>query len=200
MRPLLLYLRSRHVPGSVLAAAGGVAAAWYLAVLVDGRSAFPALLAVLVGVAAASPGLAGDDSDLDRTAAIAWPPRRAAHLVLAGTMVATLVVATALTGRHLADAAQVARDSIGLSGLLGLGAVVLGASRAWVAPVVWTLLSWSLLARLAPPSTAGTRGQALTWVVQPVGSTPSIVTAVVVGVAGILAYAVVGPRSVRGSH
>jgi hypothetical protein len=200
MRPLLLYARSRHVPGSVLVATAGVAVAWCLGVLVEGRSAVPALLAVVVGVVAVSPGLAGDDMDLDRTAAVAWPPRRAAHLVLAGAVVAALVVATALTGRHLGEAAQVARDVLGLSGLLGLGAVALGAGRAWIAPLVWALLSLTLLPRLAPPSTAGVRGQVLTWVVQPVESSPSVVTAGVVGMAGILAYAMVGARPIRRGH
>ncbi len=195
MRPTVLYLRSRHMPASLIVAVGGVAGGWSLNVLVDGSTAFPALMAVLVGVVAASPGLAGADADIDRTAAIAWPRRRAAHLLVAGAAVAVLVMASTLTGHRLGDGGQVVRNAAGLSGLLGFGAVALGASRAWIAPVTWTLLSWTVLARLWPPPVTRTYEQVLTWVVQPAESTPAVVTAVALAVAGVLAYAAVGARS-----
>lgn len=191
MRLLLLYLRSRQVPAALAAAVGSVAVLWWLGQATDDPTvhATLALLAVAAGTAAAGSGLAGADIDLDRTAAIAWPPRRAAHVLAVGAAIIGIVAATALTGHQLAPARQIARDAVGMSGLVALGAATLGASRAWVVPLTWTLL-----VLLWVPAAAATYQQVLTWMLQPVASKPAAITASVLGVTGILAYAVLGPR------
>jgi hypothetical protein len=191
MRLLVLYLRSRNVPLAVAAALGSVAGLWSIDRATDHRAAgVLALLAVVAATLAAGPGLAGADVDLDRTAAIPWPARRAAHVVAAGAAVIAIVAATGLTGEQLAPAAQVARDAIGMTGLIALGAATLGANHAWVPPLYWTLLAWTVMALPWP----ATSRQVLTWMLQPADATPAIVTALVLGATGVLAYAVLGPR------
>jgi hypothetical protein len=190
VRLLVLYLRSRRVPAALAVAVGGVAVLWSLSQAADNPAAVATagLLAAVTGAAAAGPGLAGADIGLDRTAAIAWPPRRAAHVIVAAAAVVGIVAATALTGDQLAPAGRAVRDAVGMSGLVALGAAALGADRAWVPPLAWTML-----ALLAPPATAPYQ-QALTWMIQPAGTTSAAAVAVLLGVAGALAYAVFGPR------
>jgi hypothetical protein len=191
MRLLLLYLRSRQVPAALAAAVGGVAVLWWLGQATDDPTvhATLGLLAVAAGTAAAGAGLAGADIDLDRGAAFAWPPRRAAHVVAVGGAIIGIVAATALTGDQLAPARQVVRDVAGMSGLVALGAATLGASRAWVVPLTWTFL-----VLLWVPAAAATYQQVLTWMLQPAASAPAAITASVLGVTGVLAYAILGPR------
>jgi hypothetical protein len=196
MRPLVLYLRSRNVPLAVAAAVGSVAALWSIDRATDHRVAgVLALLAVVAATLAAGPGLAGADIDLDRTAAIPWPPRRAAHVVAAGAAVIGMVTATWFTGDQLAPAAQVTRDAVGMTGLIALGAATLGANQAWIPPLSWTLLSWTVVA--LPWPLPATYRQVLTWMLQPADATPAIATALVLGATGILAYAVLGPAHER---
>jgi hypothetical protein len=191
MRLLVLYLRSRNVPVAVAAALGSVTALWSIDWATDHRVAgVLALLAVVAATLAAGPGLAGADIDLDRTAAIRWPPRRAAHVLAAAAAVIGMVTATWFTGDQLAPAAHVTRDAIGMTGLVALGAATLGANRAWIPPLSWTLLSWTVMA-LPWPSPATCR-QVLTWMLQPADATPATVTALVLGATGVLAYAVLG--------
>jgi hypothetical protein len=191
MRLLLLYLRSRQVPAALAAAAGCVAVLWWVGQATGDPTvrATLALLAVAAGAAAAGAGLAGADVDLDRSAAIAWPPRRAAHVVAVGAAIVGVVAATALTGDQLAPAGPVVRDAAGMSGLVALGAATLGADRAWVVPLTWTLL-----ALLWAPAAASTFQQVLAWMLQPAASAPAAITASVLVVAGVLAYAILGPR------
>jgi hypothetical protein len=196
MRPLLLYLRSRNVPLAVAAAVGGVAVVWSIDRATGHRVAgVLALLAVVAAALAAGPGLAGADIDLDRTAAIPWPPRRAAHVVAAAAAVIGMVTATWFTGDQLAPAAQVTRDAVGMTGLIALGAATLGANQAWIPPLSWTLLSWTVVA--LPWPLPATYRQVLTWMLQPADATPAIVTALVLGATGVLAYAVLGPAHER---
>jgi hypothetical protein len=191
MRLLLLYLRSRQVPAALATAVGSVAVLWWLSQATDDPTlhATLGLLAVAAGTAAAGTGLAGADIDLDRSAAIAWPPRRAAHVVAVGGAIIGIVAATALTGDQLAPARQIVRDAVGMSGLVALGAATLAASRAWVAPLTWTLL-----VLLWVPAAGATYQQVLSWMLQPAASAPAAITASVLGVTGVLAYAILGPR------
>jgi hypothetical protein len=152
-----------------------------------------ALLAVVAGAAAAGSGLAGADIDLDRTAAIAWPPRRAAHVIVGGAAVIGIVTATAFTGDQLAPTAQVTRDAIGMIGLIALGAATLGAGRTWIPPLTWTLLAWTLPDLPWSSLATTTYQQVLTWMVQPAETTSATITAVILGAAGALTYAILGP-------
>ncbi len=106
-----------------------------------------------------------------------------------------MVTATWLTGDQLAPAAQITRDAIGMTGLTALGAATLGANHAWIPPLSWTLLSWTVMA-LPWPAPATFR-QVLTWMLQPADATPATVTALVLGATGVLADAVLGPAHER---
>jgi hypothetical protein len=196
VRLLVLYLRSRQVPAALAAAVGSVAVVWSLSQATDNPTirATLALLAVVAGTAAAGSGLAGADIDLDRTAAIAWPPRRAAHVIAAGAAVIGIIAATALTGDQIAPAGRIVRDAIGMSGLTALGAATLGAGRAWVPSLTWTLLAWTLPALPWPSLATATHQQVLTWMVQPPDTAPATNTALILGATGVLAYAILGPR------
>jgi hypothetical protein len=188
MRLLVLYLRSRRAPAALATAVGGVAVLWSLSQATDNPAAHATLLAAVAGTAAAGPGLDGADIDLDRTAAIAWPPRRAVHVITAAAVVVGIIAATALTGDQMAPARRIVRDAVGMSGLTALGAATLGAGRAWVPSLAWTMptLLW------APPGTA-LHQQVLAWMLQPAHTTPATVTALVLGAGGVLTDALHGP-------
>ena len=185
MRALALYLRSRRAAPTLTAVAGLVAALWTVGRAVDGAGVL-GLLAVVAGLAMVGPGLAGPDTDLDRTAAVAWPPRRAAHLTVAVTAVALLVAAAGLGGDG-----RLIRDAAGLGGLLGLGAATLGAQRAWLVPMTWTLVGSVVLGPVWREPTPAQ--SALAWMVQPSGTRAAAGTATALATAGLLLYALRGP-------
>jgi hypothetical protein len=188
---MTLYLRSRRVPAAAIMALVSTAALWALAQAVEDRPALRAMavLAAAVGVVAAGPGLAGADAALDRTAAIAWAPRRAAHVLVAAAALAGVLAATTLAGTALAGAGLLVRDVAGLGGLLAIGATVLGAGRAWPLPIVAAAPG----VMFGPLSGVWHR-EVLTWTAQPTATASATVTAVVLGVAGTLAYAIGGGR------
>ncbi|HEY8475137.1 MAG TPA: hypothetical protein VIL37_21300 [Natronosporangium sp.] len=186
-RRLLLYLRSRRVPAAFATAVVAAAGLWWVGELTD-HAEVGRLLAVVAGTVAAGPGLAGPDVELDRTAAIGWPPRRAAHLV------AIAVVCVVAAATPAGAPAVIARDAAGMVGLLGLGAVLLGASRSWLPPLIWTLVALTALPRIWPVAPDGAF-QVLTWMLQPVESAAAGWTAAVLAIAGLLSYAAAGPRS-----
>lgn len=196
-RPLLLYVRSRRIAASLAAAAGSTAALWVIAAALDDPAATRLVgrSAVALGVAAASPGLAGADIDLDRTAAIDWRPRRVAHVVLVVATVVGMVAATRLTGRPLGPVAEVARNAVGAAGLLTLAASSLGASRAWIPLLLWTTTAAQLLEHSWSAPRQPGYAQILTWPVQMAESGPALLAALVLGIGGTAAYAVVGPRT-----
>jgi hypothetical protein len=193
---LALYLRSRAAPSTAVALLGCAVALWALGLAIDqpqGRS-LAALLVALAGTTALAPGLAGADPDLDRASAIAWPPRRAAHVVVAGAAVVGLLTATALAGEQMASTGQIARDVAGLTGLVALGAAVLGATRAPLLPVVWTVLVLRYAPAMGETPTQPAYKVVLTWMVQPAETRAATIAAVVLAAAGTFAYAVLGSQ------
>jgi hypothetical protein len=181
-RWLPLYLRSRRVPPAVaisLATVTAVALIW-------SPEAGPGLAALTVVLALAPliPTLAGDNDALEQTAALPWPPRRALHLLGAGTFVAVLLLVARMAGADFGPAGQIIRNSAGLAGLIGLGAALLGTRLAWAAPVVWSALQ----AMLAVPGGPGWQ-QSLLWLIQPAGSVPAAITAAVLLLTGVISYA-----------
>ncbi|MBK3574160.1 hypothetical protein JHN63_10055 [Streptomyces sp. MBT65] len=193
MRWLTLYARSRQVPASLAALVIGAAAVWALSR--DGGGGpgdgDPRLsvLVLALGVMAASIGLGGQDLALDRTAAIRWVPRRAAHVLLAGAVVAAVPLSVRALGSDMgATAAFVLRDSAGLTGLAALGAALSGGPNAWTLPFAW--LSVSLF---APPAT-GTPTRVAAWLLLPSGTPEATWTALLLLISGTAAYAVAGPR------
>ncbi|MFF4139341.1 hypothetical protein ACFY1B_50045 [Streptomyces mirabilis] len=190
MRWLTLYARSRQVPASLAAEVISAVAVGALARDGGGGPGDPRLpvLVLATGAMAASIGLSGQDLALDRTAAIRWVPRRAAHVLLCGAVVGTVLLTVQAMGEDMATTAFVVRDSTGLMGLVALGAVLAGGQYAWTLPFAW--LSFSFL---APPPTSAPM-QVASWMLVPPGTTAGTCTALVLAVAGTAAYAVAGPR------
>jgi hypothetical protein len=192
VRFAVLYLRSRRTPAALALVLATTAALWAPGLLVDDpltKLAF-AVLAATIGAAATGSGLAGADLDLDRTAAIGWPPRRAVHVIAATAAVAGALAATTLLGEPLAPVAVMARDVAGLGGLTALGAATVGASRAWIAPVAWAAPT----VMLGGPLSGAWYKEVLTWMTQPAGTTSATATAAALATAGLLAYALSGSR------
>ncbi|SOD85003.1 hypothetical protein [Streptomyces sp. Ag109_G2-15] len=190
MRWLTLYARSRQVPASLAAVVVSAVAVWALAR--DGGEApgdprLPVLV-LAAGAMAASVGLSGQDFALERTAAIRWVPRRAAHVLLAGTVVGAVLLSVQTMGEDMATTAFVVRDSAGLMGLVALGAALSGGQYAWTLPFAW--LSFTFF---APPATS-TPMRVATWMLLPPGTSAGTWTALVLTVAGTTAYAFAGPR------
>jgi hypothetical protein len=190
VRWLTLYARSRQVPASLAAVVISAVAVGALARDGGGGPGDPRLpvLVLATGAMAASIGLSGQDLALDRTAAIRWVPRRAAHVLLCGAVVGTVLLTVQAMGEDMATTAFVVRDSTGLMGLVALGAVLAGGQYAWTLPFAW--LSFSFL---APPPTSAPM-QVASWMLVPPGTTAGTWTALVLAVAGTAAYAVAGPR------
>jgi hypothetical protein len=191
-----LYLRSRAVPATAVAVLSCSIGLWALGLAIDHRQArvLTALLVAVAATVAIAPGLVGADPDLDRASAIAWPPRRAAHLIVAGAAVVGMLAATALVGEEMATISRIARDVAGLTGVLALGAAVLGAARASLIPVVWTVLVLRFAPPMGEPPTRPTYKVMLTWMVQPIEVRAATVAAVILAAVGTLAYAVLGSR------
>ncbi|MEV7025662.1 hypothetical protein [Kitasatospora sp. NPDC093558] len=187
MRWLALYARSRQVPASAAAIAVVTAALRAL----EGSDRADVGIAVLVlttCVAAASVGLGGTDVVLERTAAIRWAPRRAAHVLLIGAFAGAALLAVQATGAQLAPTELVVRAAAGLAGLAALGAVLCGAHFAWTLPTGW--LGFTLLA----PPPGGTVGEVLHWMTFPPGTPASTATALTLLTLGTTLYAAAGPR------
>lgn len=190
MRWLTLYARSRQVPASLAAVVIGAVAAWVLSRNGGGEPGDPRLpvLVLATGAMAASIGLSGQDLALDRTAAIRWVPRRAAHVLLAGAVVGTALLTVQAMGEDMATTAFVVRDSAGLMGLAALGAALAGGQYAWTLPFAW--LSFSFFA----PSPTSVPTQVASWMLLPPGTAAGTWTALALTVVGTAAYALAGPR------
>ncbi|MFJ5997088.1 hypothetical protein [Streptomyces sp. NPDC092370] len=190
MRWLTLYARSRQVPASLALLVFGAVAVW--ALTRDGGAGpgdpRAAALVLATGAMAFSIGLGGQDLALDRAAAIRWAPRRAAHVLLAGAVVAAVLLAVQTMGEDITTAAFVVRDSAGLMGLAALGAALSGGQFGWALPFAW--LSFSFFA----PAPTSAPMQVATWMLLPPGTAAGTWTAVVLAVTGTTVYAFAGPR------
>ncbi|RMB82298.1 hypothetical protein [Streptomyces shenzhenensis] len=187
MRWLTLYARSRQVPASLAAVVIVTALGWAFAREGSDNLRLP-LLIVGAGVMAASTGLSGQDFALDRTAAIRWLPRRAAHVLLAGVMVGTVLMTAQAISAQMVPVELVVRNCAGLMGLAALGAVVLGGPYAWSLPFAW--LAFALF---TPPATSVSM-EVATWMLLPPDTAAGTWTALVLSVLGTTAYAVAGPK------
>ncbi|MEU9455853.1 hypothetical protein [Streptomyces sp. NPDC048277] len=190
MRWLTLYARSRRVPASLAVVVISAVAVWALARDGGGGPGDQRLpvLVLAAGAMAASTGLGGQDLALDRTAAIRWVPRRAAHVLLAGAVVAAVLLTVQAAGGSMATTAFVVRDSAGLTGLGALGAALLGGRHAWTLPFAWLSVSF-----FAPPAT-NTPMRVAAWMLLPPGTASGTWTALALTIAGTTAYAFAGPR------
>jgi hypothetical protein len=190
VRGLTLYLRSRRVPVALAAAGGCTVLMWSLwSVFSDTREAGlqMVILTVLLLVAALTATLGGPDDELEATAAFAWLPRRVAHLAAAFVVLVVLLLVTLATGARFGPAGLVVRDVAGLLGLTALSAATIGTARSWFLPLGWTL------AAVLFPQSGALLGRVLTWQSQPSASTAAAVTAGLLALGGLVAYAVAGP-------
>jgi hypothetical protein len=182
-----LYVRSRRAAASTGVALASAAAIGLLAAASDTETTrlVLALFAVTVVVSVAATSLAGPDPGLDRTAALDWRPRRAAHVVVVGVLAAGAVASLGVVAADV-----VVRNAAGLTGLVALGVTVLGGGLAWCVPVAWTAVGVTVLLATREPG-----APLLTWLVQPGESGAATVAACVLGVAGLAAYALAGPST-----
>ncbi|MEV8509883.1 hypothetical protein AB0368_34365 [Actinoplanes sp. NPDC051475] len=190
MRWLTLYLRSRRVPIALAATVGCTALMWSLwSAFSDEREVGVQMvvLTVLLLVAALTATLGGPDDALEKTAGLPWPPRRFAHLLVAFLVVALLLLMTLATGARFGPAWLVIRDAAGLLGLTALGAATMGTARAWFLPLGWTL------AAILFPRSEPLIGRILTWQAQPPATAAATVTAGLLALGGLVAYAIAGP-------
>lgn len=190
MRWLTLYLRSRRALVALVATGGCAAVMWSLwSAFSDSRGVGMQMvvLTILLLVASLTATLGGPDDALEATAGFPWPPRRVAHLLVAFLVVGVLLLATLATGARFGPAWLVARDAAGLLGLTALCAATIGTARAWFLPLGWTLTA------VLFPRTEPVIGSILTWQAQPPVNTPATVTAGLLALGGLTAYAMAGP-------
>jgi hypothetical protein len=144
-----------------------------------------AALAVVSAVGVLAIGLSGQDSYLDRTAAIRWSSRRAAHVVLIAAVASALLLAFTT---DLAPAAFVLRDSAGMAGLAALAAAAFGGQYAWTLPLGWFSIAFFI------PRSDDVPVHVATWLLQAPDNTAAAWTAGVLGVVGTATYALTRPR------
>ncbi|EME63812.1 hypothetical protein H074_04324 [Amycolatopsis decaplanina DSM 44594] len=185
----MLYARSRAMPASFAGLAASMAVIWFLAR--DRWSEIPVSLALLVAIAVTAIGLSGQDTDLDRTAAIRWVPRRVLHLLLIGGFGAGAALLPRLWEAERVPVEIIVRNAGGLLGLAGVSAVLFGGAFGWALPLFVFVVSFVVWA-----TTSGTdfAHLVITWLFQPAGVAEATWTAVVLAVAGLGTYAVFGNR------
>lgn len=189
MRWLTLYARSRQMPTSAAAVALVTLALWAL----HGPGPVDLGMTILVltaNVAAVSIGLGGWDVVLERTAAIRWAPRRAAHTLLAGAFAGAALLTVQAAGVQLAPTEVVVRDSAGLVGSAALGAALFGTQFAWTLPTGWLAIALFV----APALGDNTAGRVFGWMTFPPGTAESTWTAWILLATGTVLYAMAGPR------
>lgn len=186
MRWATLYARSRQLPAAFAALLVATLGVWLLGR--DSWNVVSVVLTLTAGIAVAAIGLSGQDADLDRAAALPWPVRRFAHLVLVGVVAGALVLGVQQLGADVVDMSIIVRDAAGLAGLAGLAATVAGGQFGWTLPLVWCAISPFV------PNDGSTGTRVTAWLLQPAGSTAATWTAVALTAVGVVAYTGWGGR------
>lgn len=195
MKGLAHHLRARRIPAAMIGAAAVVWGLWAIWTAILPPDILPAPLSMAAtGFAAIAAGttLTGPDPDLDRTAALPWPTRRALHLTLAALVVLGLLLSVAGTTHGYGEPAALARNCAGALGLISLGATTLGSARSW-----FYLVPFITIPPFVPISRTtgdGVLGQILSWPLQPAESTAAGTTAAVLLVLGAAGYILRGSR------
>ncbi|NBH08229.1 hypothetical protein GTY80_33950, partial [Amycolatopsis sp. SID8362] len=99
-----------------------------------------------------------------------------------------LVAGVQELGAEAVDLAVVTRDAAGLAGLAGLAATVAGGQFGWTLPLAWCAISPFV------PREDTTAIRVTAWLLQPPGTPAATWTAVVLAVAGAVAYTAWGGR------
>ncbi|ANN15206.1 hypothetical protein SD37_05735 [Amycolatopsis orientalis] len=189
MRWAVLYARSRAMPASFAGLVVSMAVVWFLAR--DRWSEIPVSLALLVAIAVTAIGLSGQDTDLDRTAAIRWVPRRALHLLLIGGLGLGAALLPRLWEAERVPVEVIVRNAGGLLGLVGIAAVLFGGAFGWTLPLLVFIVSFVVWVTTSSEETVHS---VVTWLFQPAGVAAATWTAVVLAVVGLGSYAVFGNR------
>ncbi|MFF4588601.1 hypothetical protein [Streptomyces sp. NPDC001388] len=196
MSGVLLYARSRAVPGALAALAGtavlaglAVGAARTGAGADPDRLAAAVALAPLPAVSVLGMSLYAASDELDRTAVRPWWPRRLAHL-LGLTAVAAALLPLVVVGDGLGfGPSAMLRNVLGCTGVTAAAAGVLGARMSWLPGCAYV--------GAVCLASAGVHGRAVAvwaWPVQPGQVTAAWVAAAVAFLLGTALYAVRGAR------
>ncbi|MET9400348.1 hypothetical protein [Kitasatospora sp. NPDC002965] len=192
LRGLVLHLRSRAIPATVLVFLAAAGVSWAGFRLDDpGMSRTIGLTALVLGVAAISRTLSGPDEELERGTPVPWRLIRFLHLALLGAVLLGLLIAVRpIAGErtHAVPLGNLVLAGLALSAVTALAAVLLGAHAAWAPPVGWALVMLTVGSRNSPG------GQALTWMVQDPRTVISTTVAVALTVVGAAAYTWRGSR------
>ncbi|MFG2349293.1 hypothetical protein [Streptomyces phaeochromogenes] len=192
LRGIVLHLRCRAVPATVLVFLAAAALTWVAYLTDDPATAQRlGLIAIVLGVAPTARTLAGPDEELERGTPAPWRLIRAVHLLLlGGVLLGLLVVVHRIAGQqaHAVAYGTVVQAVLALTALTALGAVLVGAHVAWVLPIGWAMLM------LAVGPRESVVGQALTWMVQEPGTATSTTVAALLTVVGVAAYTRRGSR------
>jgi len=180
-----LYARSRGASFGLAAALAVTAAVAVLSRAGSRPGPGWGVFLLLLVTSVLSVGLDGQDQQLDRTAAVRWPPRRVVHLVLIGAVGGGFLLAL---GSAYGSPAVVLRNTAGLVGLIGVATVATGAQFSWTLPFAWCVVALPL-----PPGD-GTAYQIGTWMLQRSDVPAANWTAWLIGAAGVAGYALRGPR------
>lgn len=182
MRWLTLYARSRQIPLAVAAALITTFTVW---TIFDAPNPKIAALALITAIAVLSTGLTGQDPHLDRTAALRWLPRRAAHVLFIAATAAALLLAFTT---DLAPIAFVVRDTAGLTGLAALAATTFGGQYAWTLPIGWFAVAYFI------PLSDDLPVRIARWMLLAPDAAVGAWTAWGLAAAGTAVYALGGPR------
>ncbi|MER7910617.1 hypothetical protein [Streptomyces sp. NPDC096068] len=196
LSPLLLYARSRALPGALVALAGTAAVAagtarWLETIPGSGPSdRLPVVvLGPLLAAAAVGTCLRAPSDELDRTAVRPWWPRRLAHLLVPAAL-AALLLALAVPGHPAEFGAPAAvRNTLGLVGVAAASAVLLGARLSWLPPALY-----AGAVPLAAPAGAGGAADWWAWVARPGPQGGAWTAAALAFAAGTALYAWRGAR------
>ncbi|MFJ8623644.1 hypothetical protein ACIRD3_12475 [Kitasatospora sp. NPDC093550] len=192
LRGIVLHLRSRAVPATVLVFLAAAGLTWAGHLTHDPMVARTVgLTAAVLGAAATARTLAGPDEELERGTPAPWRLIRALHLTLLGGLLLGLLTAAHLTAGqrdHTVFAGGLLQAVPALTALTALAAVLLGAPAAWVPATGWALL----VLATGPRKSVG--GQALTWMVQDPATATSVTAATVLTAVGAVAYTLRGSR------
>ncbi|MFD7319962.1 hypothetical protein ACFV9D_02560 [Streptomyces sp. NPDC059875] len=166
---LVLYARSRTLPGAVAALLGTAAAAAWAAAWLRSHPGFDhtarvpvVVLGPLLAASVVGASLYAASDELDRTATRPWPLRRTAHL-LALTALAVVTLALAVPGHpEEFGGPAIVRNTLGSVGVTAAAAALIGARPSWLPMTAYV----GSVYVAAPPAPGG--GAALwAWPMQP---------------------------------
>jgi hypothetical protein len=176
VRLLTLHARGRRAGPIACGILGVAAVSWALASLFGDSGLLVTVLGPLAMVSLLGFALAGDDPALERTTPQDWPRWRAAEITACAIAAVVALLPTLVEADQQAGATL--RNLTGLGGLTALGAVVVGARLAWLAP------SASAFAGAAVGSSSDGWLTALTWPARAGEADGALAVAAVLALAG----------------